>query len=75
MSAQSAEYVPAELLRRALRNHDKIAAALRSGVGGPRLFKAIDDMRVLKAEAAELGCYPKPDAILRTQSDGDVGDV
>lgn len=51
--------VPADLLRRALKNHDAIAAALRTGIGGPRLFKAIDDMRALKAEAAEFGCYPR----------------
>ena len=51
--------IPADLLRRALKNHDAIAAGLRTGMGGPRLFRAIDDMRALKAEAAELGCYPE----------------
>lgn len=45
------------LLRRALKNHDAIAAALRTGVGGPRLFKAIDDMKAVKTEAAQRGCY------------------
>lgn len=63
--AEIAEHVPAELLRRALKNHDAIAAGLRCGMGNRRLFKAIDDMKALKAEAAALGCYPTPNSVLR----------
>jgi len=46
----------ADLLRRALKNHDAICAGLRAGV--MRSPKAIDDMQQVKAEAAALGCYP-----------------
>lgn len=49
--------VPADLLRRALKNHDAIAAALRTGINSPKLVRAIEDMRALKAEATNLGCY------------------
>lgn len=49
--------VPADLLRRALKNHDAIAAGLRTGLGNGRMFAAIDDMKALKAEAIELDCY------------------
>lgn len=66
----TATQVPADLLRRALKNHDAIAAGLRTGMGSNRLFKAIDDMRALKAEAAELGCYPGSKDILRRGDDG-----
>ena len=66
--------VPADLLRRALKNHDAIAAGLRIGMGGNRLFKAIDDMRALKAEAAELGCYPASNDILRGAEDASRAD-
>lgn len=66
MSERSGEQVPADLLRRALKNHDAIAAALRAG-GPPsrRLERAIDDMRALKVEAVALDCYPAPSSILR----------
>lgn len=47
----------ADLLRRALRNHDAIAAALRTGSSSQRLFRAIDDMKEVKEAAAELGFY------------------
>ena len=47
-----------ELLRRALKDHDRICGALRTGIGGPRLFKAIDEMVKVKSEATDLGLYP-----------------
>jgi hypothetical protein len=52
----------ADLLRRALKNHDAICAGLRAGV--MRSPKAIDDMQQVKAEAAALGCYPAATDVL-----------
>ena len=46
-----------DLLRRALKDHDAIASALRTGIGNQRLFRAIDDMRAVKEQAAAMGCY------------------
>lgn len=65
----SDEEVLAALLRRALKNHDAIAGALRTGMGGPRLFRAIDDMRAVKYEAAELGYYKGLTAALKGTTD------
>lgn len=55
----------ADLLRRALKDHDAITAALRTGGTSARLFGAVDDMGEVKAAAVELGCYPGPSSILR----------
>lgn len=66
----NADYVPGDLLRRALKNHDAIAAALRTGTSSKRLFKAIDDMRALKGEASALGCYLQGDTLRTAPSDG-----
>ena len=63
--AQRADAAEA-LLRRALKNHDTIAAALRAGVATQRLGKAIDDMSDVKAEATALGAYPKPQMVLNS---------
>ncbi len=52
------EPTAAALLRRALKNHDAITAALRAGTSSRRLLKAIDDMKRVKADAAAIGCYP-----------------
>ncbi len=56
-----------DLLRRALKNHDAMAAGLRTGA--MRSFKAVDDMRLVKAEAAALGCYPRTMDVLRVESE------
>lgn len=56
-----------DLLRRALKAHDTIAAAYRTGATYPtkRMEKALDDMRAVKAVAVELGVYPGPTSMLR----------
>lgn len=54
-----------DLLRRALKNHDAIASALRTGIGNQRLLRAIDDMRAVKEQAAAMGCYKASIAVPR----------
>lgn len=56
----------AELLRRALKAHDRIVAAYRAGGRTPG--KAIDDMKAVKDEARALGLYPSTADLLREVS-------
>lgn len=54
------------LLRRALREHDRILAARTHGLTLPKdVDKWERNMQSIKEQASELGCYPKKNGFLR----------